>query len=206
MQIRIIILLVVATLILEFIASFFVYFEKGKVLKVKSLFEDIPIDFPENFYIFLLRSKKPHFFDFFYHLIKRELYLDSKISKYKINEFRGYRFNNQVQFYGRSELLALSLAFWSYERRLKFPNTLKIGIVGDLSSEGKILPIIGLNLKLEMAMKEDIDIMFIPQDNINILNSNSFKVKGLHLIFVKTISDAKKNLLKFVLPKVVNER
>lgn len=180
---------------MEIIASSFVYFEKGKVIKVKDLFQDIPLDFPDNFYIFLLKAKKPHFYNFLYYLFKKELYKENKVSKYKMNEFRGYKFKDQISLYGRSGILALVLAFWSYEKKLKFPNGLKIGIIGDISEDNKILPVIGIDTKLRMAEDEGIRVLFLP-----IGNTNFTKINFVYLTFVSSLNDAKENLLKFVCP------
>lgn len=201
MQIRTLVLFFLLIFLLEFVASYFVYFEKGKSINVKDLFQNIPSDFPDNFYIFLLKAKKPHFYNFFYYLFKKELYRENKVSKYKIDNFDGYKFKEQISLYGRSGILAFILSFWSYEKKLRFPKSLKIGIVGDVSEEGDILPVIGINVKLKMAEEEGINVLFLPLKNSNLGLS---KINSVYLIFVDSLNEAKKDLLKFVSPKIVN--
>lgn len=202
MQIRnLALFILIVSLFLEFISFYFVYFEKGKVLKVKDLFQNIPPDFPDNFYVFLLKVKKPHFYNLIYLLIKKELYRESKVSRYKMDDFKGYKFKEKISLYGRSVILALILAFWSYEEKLKIPNSIKIGIIGDVSEDDKVLPVIAIDVKLRMAEEEGIDILFLPIEN-SVLDFS--KIKSIYLISISSLNDAKKNLLKFVSPKIVN--
>lgn len=204
MQVRIVILIVGFFFVLEILASFFVYFDKGKAINVKELLLDIPEDFPSNFYILVLKAKNPHFYDFFYHLILGDLYFYSRVSKYKLLKFEGFNIKDEVQFYGRSEMLCLILAFWAYEKGLKFSDNLKIGVIGDVSKEGEVLPVAGANIKYSTALENDINILIAPIQNKKELKN--FDNKSLYCIFVHHIEDAKKNLLKFVSPKVVNIR
>ncbi|MGC9001976.1 MAG: hypothetical protein ACP5J9_03305 [Dictyoglomus sp.] len=202
MQIRIVIVIIGFFLILEILASFFVYFDEGKVVNVKELFLNIPEDFPSNFYILVLKAKNPHFYDFFYHLILGDLYSYSQVSKYKLVKFEGFNVKDEVQFYGRSEMLCLILAFWAYEKGLKFSDNLKIGVIGDVSKEGEVLSVAGASIKYSIALENDINILIAPIQNKKEIKN--FDNKSLYCLFVRHVEDAKKNLLKFVSPKVVN--
>lgn len=204
MQIRIVIVIVGLFLILEILASFFVYFDKGKVVNVKELFLNIPEDFPSNFYILVLKAKNPHFYDFFYHLISGDLYFYSQVSKYKLVKFEGFNVKDEVQFYGRSEMLCLILAFWTYKKGFKFSDNLKISVIGDVSEKGEVLPVAGASIKYSIASENDINILIAPIQNEKELKN--FGNKSLYCFFVHHVEDAKKNLLKFISPKVVNVR
>jgi len=202
-QIRIIVIILISILILESLSSFFIYFDEGKVVNIKDLFLNMPEDFPPNFYIILLRAKNPHFYNFIYHLLVKDLYFYNQLSKYKLIEFKGFKVRDDIQFYGKSDMLCLMLSFWAYSNRLKFIDDFKIGIIGDVSEEGKVLPVLGINNKYSIALSENLNVLILPFQNEKDLN----KKKGdLYCIFVNDIEEAKKNLLKFSVPEVVNIR
>ena len=203
MQIRVIVIILVFILILEILSSFFVYFDEGEAVNVKDLFLNIPENFPSNFYIILLRAKNPHFYNFIYHLIVGDLYPYSRLSKYKLIEFKGFKVRDDIQFYGKSDMLCLMLSFWAYSNRLKFMDDFKIGIIGNVSEEGKILPVVGINNKYSIALSENLNVLILPFQNKKDLKNEK---EDLYCIFVDDIEEAKKNLLKFSVPEVVNVR
>lgn len=203
MQIRIIVIILISILTLEILSSFFVYFDEGEAVNVKDLFLNMPEIFPSNFYIILLRAKNPHFYNFIYHLIVGDLYLYSRLSKYKLIEFKGFKVRNNIQFYGKSDMLCLVLSFWAYSNRLKFMDDFKIGIIGDVSEEGKVLPVVGINNKYSIALSENLNVLILPFQNKKDLKNEK---EDLYCIFVDDIEEAKKNLLKFSVPEVVNVR
>ncbi|HOP94618.1 MAG: S16 family serine protease [Dictyoglomaceae bacterium] len=200
MQIRVIVIILIAILIFEFLSSCFLYFEQGKVLNVRDLFENLPSDFPPNFYIFLLKGERPHFFNLPILLLEKKLVRKKDVSFERISDFYGFSIKKTMLLYGKSDILSLYLAFYAYKERISIPKSLKIGIIGDVSKDGKIIPVLGIDQKVMMAEKEGIKILFIPYQNYETL----FDKKIFLIIPLITLDDGIKNLEKFVLPNVGN--
>ena len=200
MQIRIVVIILIAIILSEFLSSCSLYFEEGKVLNVRDLFENLPSDFPSNFYIFLLKGEKPHFFNFPILLLEKKLVRKKDVSFERISDFSGFSIKKTILLYGKSDILSLYLAFYAYKERISISKSLKIGIIGDVSEDGKIIPVLGIDQKVMMAEKEGIKILFIPYQNYK----DSFDRKNLLVIPLTTLDDGIRNLEKFVLPNVGN--
>lgn len=198
MQIRtIIIALLFIVIALEIISQFYIYFYDGICVNVKDILENLPQHFPDNFYVILLKEKNPHFYNFIFLFSQGNLYLKNNLSNMRMESFRGYKIRKDICIYGKSSDIILNLAFWSFENSLNFPKSLKISGTGEISYNGEINPIIGLDLKLSVAKRNGINVMFLPFSQREDIDYN-----GIVYVYSENFEDAKRDLLKFVLPKV----
>jgi len=197
-QIRtIIILLLFIVFILEIVSQFYVYFYDGFCMNIKEILENLPQHFPDNFYVILLKEEKPHFYNFIFLFLKGHLYLKDNLTNVKMESFHGYKTRKDIYIYGKSSDIILNLAFWSFEKKLSFPKNLKISGTGEISNNGEINPVLGLDLKLKVAKRNGINVMFLPFSQ-----RKDRGYDGILYIYPKDYDDAKRNLLMFVLPKV----